>query len=167
VPGKITLGACPTQFVFKPKHPFATGGKYDLAVKGGLADANGNPVVVAGDSVRMRAIAKNGSNGWHYSRGWKRHAASGTVSGSYVQASSGRTARLRVAGNQAQLAGCKGPHMGAISVTVGGRTQRISQNQSFTRCGVVLWHRTLPAGESTLKIEVSGARGNFDALRVT
>jgi hypothetical protein len=167
VRGKITLGPTPTRFVFTPATPFATGGQYDLAVRSGLADANGNPVVVDGSPVRMRTTAKNHSRGWHYSRGWTRHAASGTVSGSYMQAGPGRTARLTVAGNQVQLAGCKGPHMGRISVTVGGKTQQVSEHQSYTRCGIVLWHRTLPAGQSRLTIKVTGRHGNFDAVRTT
>lgn len=167
VPGRVTLGASPTRYVFTPSGPFATGGSYDLVVRSSVVDTNGNHVIVTGGAVRVKTLATNRSRGWTYSHGWVRHKASGAASGSYIEAAAGKTAKLRIAGTKAKLLGCKGPGMGSISITLHGTTQTISEHQSFTRCGVVLWHHALPSGEPTLGVRVSGGHGNFDEVRVS
>ncbi|MGN6474226.1 MAG: hypothetical protein ACTHK4_11350 [Mycobacteriales bacterium] len=167
VPGKITLGSTPTRYVFTPTGTFATGGSYDLVVRSAVVDSNGNSVIVTGPPVRVTKLATNRSKGWTYSNGWKRQTASGAASGSYMQAGAGRTAQLRVAGTKAQLLGCMGPTMGSLSITIHGTTQTVSEHQSFTRCGVVVWHHALPSGESTLKVSVSSGHGNIDEVKVT
>jgi hypothetical protein len=51
-------------------------------------------------------------------------------------------------------------------VILAGKTHRISEHQSFTRCGVTLWHSALPTGIHKLRILVSSGHGNFDAVKV-
>jgi hypothetical protein len=165
--GKITVGASPRQYVFTPKHPLATGGSYSIFVSPRLVDANDNHVTVVGGPLRTKLLATNHSAGWHYLGGWTRHSASSAFSHSYVEASAGSSATLNVAGDDLQIAGCKGPGMGSISFSVAGKTHTVSEQQSFTRCGVVLWHRALPSGIHTLHVRVQSGHGNFDAVAVT
>jgi hypothetical protein len=165
--GSISLGSSPTHYVFTPRKPLATGATYHLVVSSRLVDANKNHVVVTGKPLRTKLLATNHSAGWHYSTGWTRHAASSAISGSYTAATAGHTATLHLAGNDVEITGCKAPGMGSVSISVAGRTHRVSEAQSFTRCGVVLWHRALPAGIHTLRVRVSQGVGNFDAVTVT
>lgn len=167
VPGKLTLGNSPTQYVFTPSTPFATGGKYDLAVGSSIVDGNGNPAVVTGGPVRISTDAPNGSHGWSYSPGWHRFKASGAVSGSYVAASGGHGAKLRVAGSQARIYACKGPNMGAIRISIAGQSQTISEHQSYTRCGIRIWRGPIPSGLHMLKITVVNGTGNLDEVKVS
>lgn len=166
VRGKLRLGSSPRHFVFVPKRPLATGATYHLVVSRKLADANGNPVIVRGGPIRTSVLAKNTSHGWRYSSGWTRHQASNAFSGSYVEASRERRASISVAGDQVYIAGCKGPGMGTISFSIAGRQHTVHENQSFTACGVVLWHRALPDGIHTLHVRVTHGRANFDAASV-
>jgi hypothetical protein len=165
--GRITVGATPRQYIFTPKHPLATGGSYNIVVSPRLVDANDNPVTVAGSPLRTKKLATNHSSGWHYRGGWTRHGASSAFSHSYVEASAGSSATLRVAGNELRVSGCKGPGMGSISFSVAGKTHTVQEQQSFTRCGVILWHRALPDGIHTLHVRVRSGHGNFDAVTVT
>jgi hypothetical protein len=57
--------------------------------------------------------------------------------------------------------------MGSISFSVAGKTHTVQEQQSFTRCGVILWHRALPDGIHTLHVRVRSGHGNFDAVTVT
>lgn len=163
VPGKIRLGGSALQYTFRPKHPLATGGTYDLHVSRKVRDPNGNRVVVTGGPVRVSLLAHNDSKGWHYSRGWTRHAASGAISGSYVQAARGHQARLHIAGSAMSITGCKGPGFGSISISVAGRTHHVNEHQAFTRCGVVLWTQAIPSGIHTVRVVVTRGTGNLDA----
>ncbi len=165
--GSISLGAGPTRYVFTPRTPLATGGTYHLVVSRKIVDANGSHVVVTGKALRTKLVAPDHSPGWRYSSGWSRQAASGAISGSYAIASAGHSAKLHLAGNDVQITGCKGPGMGTIAISVAGKIHRVSEAQSFTRCGVVLWHRALPAGIHTLRVHVTHGVGNFDAVTVT
>jgi hypothetical protein len=167
VAGSVHIGSSPTRYVFTPRHPLATGGMYDLWVSPFLADANGNPAQVAGNPIRMATTARNGSPGWSFSHGWTRHAASGALSRSYKSASTGGEASLVVAGSVAGLYACKGPNMGTVDVAVGNLDQVVSEHQSFTRCGVLVWHHALPSGEQRLVISVDSGQGNIDAVKVS
>jgi hypothetical protein len=166
VAGKLVLGSDSKTYEFTPKHPLVTGERYNLSVSPTLVDSNGNSAVVTGNGVRTTKVAKDNSKGWNYSHGWSRHKASGARSGSYESAKSGATASLQVAGGKATLYGCDGPDMGKLKVKVGGHTTTVTEHQSFTRCGVEVWHGALPAGASTLKIKVTKKTGNIDEVKV-
>jgi hypothetical protein len=166
VAGKLKLGANSTTYVFKPKQPLVTGQTYVLRVSPSLVDGNGNSLVVTGGGVRTATVAKNTSPAWKYSQGWSRHHASGARSGSYVSAKSGHSAALKVVGSKATLYACKGPDMGKISVSVGGQTQTVSEHQSFTKCGVAIWHQALGAGVANIVVKVSKGTGNLDEVVV-
>jgi hypothetical protein len=73
---------------------------------------------------------------------------------------------LQVVGTTAKLYACKGPHMGSIRVTVGGHSTTISEHQSFTRCGQVVWHKSLLQGPQTIRVAVVRGEGNLDEVRV-
>jgi hypothetical protein len=75
--------------------------------------------------------------------------------------------KITVAGSVAKLYACKGPSMGKIKVTVGGKSKTVNEHQSFTNCGGVVWHAALSGGESTIKIKVKKHAGNVDQLAVT
>lgn len=167
VAGTVTLGASSRRYVFTPKHPLATGGVYDLWVSRSLKDANHNPVEVIGKSIRIKTEATNHNPGWTYSGSWARFRASSAYSGSYVSASSGHSASLTVAGSQAKVFACMGPGMGAIRISVAGHSQTVSEDQSFTRCGIEIWHRAIPSGLHTLTVSVASGVGNFDEVKVT
>ncbi|HWC33211.1 MAG TPA: hypothetical protein VG650_00160 [Mycobacteriales bacterium] len=167
VAGSLRLGSSAKQYVFTPAHPFATGGTYDVWVSHSLVDSNGNAAEVSGSPVRISTTAKNGSRGWNYSHGWHRLAASGALSGSYVTASGGHTASVRIEGDLATLYACKGPDMGSVTVTVAGHSKTVSENQSFTRCGVPVWHLAIPSGVHTLRVRVASGTGNLDEVKVS
>jgi hypothetical protein len=167
VPGILKLGATSTQYTFRPFAPLATGGSYDIVVSKNLVDANGNHVVVFGGPLRVHRTATNHSPGWTYSQGWTRHRASGAFSGSYVSASAGRQASLVVSGSVAGLYACKGPGMGTLTVKVAGHTRTVSENQSFTSCGVLVWHQSIPSGEHRLTVTVASGHGDIDAVAVS
>jgi hypothetical protein len=166
VAGRLALGGSPRTYVFTPKHPLITGGTYVLNLSPSLVDANGNPAVVTGGGVRTTTVASDNSPGWSFSSGWHKHAASGALSGSYKSASAGHSATLQVVGTTAKLYACKGPHMGSIRVTVGGHSTTVSEHQSFTRCGQVVWHKSLLQGPQTIRVAVVRGEGNLDEVRV-
>jgi hypothetical protein len=167
VAGTIHQGATNKIWVFRPSHPLATGGTYDLEVDSSVVDSNGNSAVVTGNGVRTTTVAKDTSKGWSYSHGWTKHAASGARSRSYKSASAGHSATLQVVGGQAMLYGCKSPSMGKLTVTVGGHSTSVSEHQSFTRCGLELWQKALPKGTQTVKVAVASGKGNIDEVRVS
>jgi hypothetical protein len=107
------------------------------------------------------------SKAWNFHGHWTKHSASGARSGSYRSASAGHSADLVVAGSVAKLFACKGPTMGTVTVKVAGHSQKVSLHQSFTRCGVKVWHKALPQGEQTVRVTVSKGTGNVDEVRVT
>jgi hypothetical protein len=162
--GRITSGLTPRQYVFTPKHPLAVGGTYLLNVSRHLVDANGNHVVVTRKPLHVKESASNHSKGWVYSHGWIRHRASSTFSGSYVEASAGHGAKIHVAGDLLQVTGCKGPGMGSVTFSVAGKRHTVSEQQSFTRCGITLWQTALPPGIHTLHVSVRQGNGNFDSV---
>jgi hypothetical protein len=166
VAGKLTLASAPNTWEFRPKAPLATGETYVLSVSGSVRDQSGNSAVVTGTGVRTTRAAKDTSKGWTYSSGWTKHAASGARSGSYKSASSGHTASVVVAGSEAKLYACKGPSMGSVTIKVAGHSLKVSEHQSFTRCGVEIWHKALPKGEQTLTVKVSKRVGNIDEVKV-
>jgi hypothetical protein len=166
VAGKLRLGASPTSFSFIPKHPLVTGATYNLRVSRSLVDANGNRVMVKGNGVRTKTVAKNRSAGWSYSNGWQHHHASGARSGSFVSAGHGATATLQVAGSKATLYGCTGPNMGKIAVSVGSHRQVVDEHQSFTRCGVAVWQGALKRSGQRLRVTVAGGTGSIDEVRI-
>jgi hypothetical protein len=57
--------------------------------------------------------------------------------------------------------------MGTVDVAVGNLDQVVSEHQSFTRCGVLVWHHALPSGEHRLVISVDSGQGNIDAVKVS
>jgi hypothetical protein len=167
VAGTIHQGANNTTWVFTPSKPLAIGGSYVLSVDNSVIDDNGNSAVVSGGAIRAITTAKDTSKGWTYSSGWVKHSASGARSGSYKSASAGHTAKLTVVGSEAVLYGCKSPKMGSISVTVAGKTQVVSEHQSFTRCGVQLWSKALPSGSQTITVKVTHTKGDIDEVKVS
>ncbi|HVT65165.1 MAG TPA: hypothetical protein VHD81_08420 [Mycobacteriales bacterium] len=166
IAGTLHIGAAPTQFVFTPKHPLATGGSYALWVSPNVVDVNGNRVLVSGASLHMNQQGHNTSKGWHFSHGWTRNHSSGSFSGSDMEARAGRTASIRIEGDNVQVAGCKGPGFGSISFSVAGIRHTVNEHQSFTRCGVYIWHTALPAGIHTLRVRVVSRTGSLDGLAV-
>lgn len=166
IAGKVTATGDPKTFVFTPTKPLVTGETYVLSVSSSLTDNNGNPAVVTGSGVRTTTLAKDNSPGWAFSAGWHRMAASGARSGSFKSASAGRSASIMVVGSTARLYGCKAPNMGKISITVGGHTTTVNEHQSFTRCGISLWHKALGHGEQKVTVKVAHGRGNLDELVV-
>jgi hypothetical protein len=56
--------------------------------------------------------------------------------------------------------------MGSVTIKVAGHSLKVSEHQSFTRCGVEIWHKALPKGEQTLTVKVSKRVGNIDEVKV-
>jgi Bacterial Ig-like domain len=170
VAGKLTAGSAPNTWEFTPSAPLATGGSYVLSVASTVTDQSGNTAVVTGSAVRTTKDAKNTSKGWTYSAGWKKHTASGALSGSYRSAKTGKTAHVKVVGSKAELFACKSPAMGKVKITVGGHSKTVSEHQAFTRCGVEIWHGALAAGDQTITVKVLKAgkdTGNVDEVTVS
>ncbi|MBV9869268.1 MAG: Ig-like domain-containing protein [Frankiaceae bacterium] len=167
VNGTLTLGSSSTIYQFKPNRPLVSGETYNLQLSPTLVDGNGNSAVVAGDGVTTSLIAAANSPAWNYSSGWTKHKASGARSGKYFSAKKGRDAQIVVVGNKAKLYGCKGPNFGKIAVTAGGETQNVSEHQSFTKCGVAIWHSALPSGQSKVTVKVIKGTGNIDELKLS
>lgn len=166
VHGRLVEGSSPLIYSFFPHVPLATGATYGLRLTQTVLDDTGNDAVVGGDPIRTSLTALDTSPGWQYSTGWTRHAASGALSGSYAQAKAGHIATLEVAGSEIVLYGCKAPNMGHITVNVAGQTYTLSENQSFTTCGIPLWHGAIPSGIRVLTVRVANGNGNFDAVVV-
>jgi hypothetical protein len=154
-------------WTFTPKGSLATGGTYNLVVDPGVSDSSGNSAVVTGNGVRTTLNAKDTSKGWSFGSGWTKHAASGALSGSYRSARAGKKAHIVVTGSEAKLFACKSPSMGKLTITVGGHSQTVSEHQSFTRCGVEVWHHALSSSAQTVTIKVAKTGGNVDELSVT
>jgi hypothetical protein len=167
VNGSLALGSSSTIYLFKPSRPLVPGETYSLRLSPTLVDGNGNSAVVAGDGVTTDDIATASNPAWNYSSGWVKHTASGARSGQYFAAKKGHKASIVVVGNKAKLYGCKGPTFGKIAVTAGGETQTVSEHQSFTKCGVAIWHSALSSGESKVTVKVIKGAGNIDELKVT
>jgi hypothetical protein len=159
VAGKLTASGQPNTWVFTPTSPLTTGAT-------SIQDIAGNLGVVTGAGVRVSTTAANTSKAWTFSAGWKKHAASGALSGSYRSAAVGKTAKLKVVGSSAELIGCKSPSMGSVTVTVGGKSQTVSEHQSFTRCGLEIWHRAIGAGQQTITVKVHKGVGDIDEVKV-
>jgi hypothetical protein len=166
VAGKLTAGSAPNSWEFTPTKPLATGGSYVLSVSGTVTDQSGNSAAVTGAAVRTTTTAKNTSKGWTFSAGWKKHSASGALSGSYRSAATPHSAHVVVVGTEAELFACKGPTFGTVSVTVGGHTQKVSEHQSFSRCGVEVWHRAIASGQQTVTVKVTKGTGDIDEVTV-
>jgi hypothetical protein len=165
--GRLRQGATPTTWVFTPSQPLITGATYVLSVSSIVQDQSGNSAVVTGRGVRTTRFAPNTSKGWTYSSGWHRHAASGARRGSYRSATAGHSATITVVGGELNLYACKSPSMGTITVTVAGHSTKVSEHQSFTRCGVLVFHRPLPKGAQRVRIAVTKRSGNIDEVTVT
>lgn len=166
VAGKLSASGQPNTWLFSPTSPLTTGATYVLSLSSAIHDLSGNLGVVAGAGVRTSTTAANTSKAWTFSSGWKKHNASGALSGSYRAASAGKTAHLRVVGTSAELIGCKSPSMGSITVTVDGHSQTVSEHQSFTRCGLEIWHHALVAGAQTITVKVHKGVGDIDEVKV-
>jgi hypothetical protein len=166
VAGKLTVGSAANSWVFTPSKPLTTGETYVLSVDASVHDQVGNSAVVTGSGVRTTKVAKDSSKGWTYKGSWKTHSASGARSGSYRSASKGSSASVVVTGSEAELFGCKGPTMGDLTVSVAGHSEKVSEHQSFTKCGLELWHRALPKGQQKVTVAVSKGTGNVDEVSV-
>jgi hypothetical protein len=166
VAGRVTAGAGANSWVFTPSKPLTTGQAYVLSVNASVQDQAGNSAEVTGSAVRTTTVAKNTSKGWTFRHSWKKISASGARSGSYRLASKGASASVVIAGSEAKLFACKGPTMGDLTVSVAGHTEKVSEHQSFTKCGLEVWHRALPKGQQKLTVTVSKGKGNIDEVTV-
>jgi hypothetical protein len=167
VPGKLKESSSDLRYEFAPSSPLITGETYSLTVSPSLADQYGNGAVVTSKTVTTSTTAKNNSSAWSLGAAWKRHSASGARSGSYESATAGHTADIKVVGSSATLYACKGPNMGTITVTAGGHKSKVSEHQSFTRCGVAVWTGSLKSGVQKISVAVTkGPSGNVDELTV-
>ncbi|HEX3824356.1 MAG TPA: Ig-like domain-containing protein [Mycobacteriales bacterium] len=166
VAGRITAGAGANSWVFTPSKPLTTGQAYVLSVNASVRDQSGNSAEVTGSAVRTTTAAKDTSKGWTFKHSWKKISASGARSGSYRSASKGASASVVIAGAEAKLYACKGPTMGDLTVSVAGHTNKVSEHQSFTKCGLEVWHHALPKGQEKLTVTVTKGTGNVDEVTV-
>jgi hypothetical protein len=167
VAGTLTHGSVPDSWNFHPSSPLVTGETYTLNIDPSVQDQGGNSAVVRGSGVRTITKATDTSKAWTFNGKWTKHAASGARSGSYKSASAGHSAKLVVAGSAVKLFACKGPGMGEVSIKLAGHSQKVSLHQSYTRCGVKVWHKALQKGESTMTVKVSKRKGTVDEVAVT
>lgn len=156
-----------TKWTFTPSSPLRTGDRYQVAAAG-VTDAAGNQALVTGAPVRVTTVADDKSVAWQFGSGWTRHSSSNALHGTYVRAAAGHTASLKVVGTGAKLFGCKGPGFGAVKVALDGSPTTVSEHAGFTKCGVLLWSKTLsPAVVHTIKVTVSTGTGTFDEVKVS
>jgi hypothetical protein len=57
--------------------------------------------------------------------------------------------------------------MGKLTLTVGGKAHSVNEHQSFTSCGVQIWHGSLPSGQVKITVKVAKSDGDIDELTVT
>jgi hypothetical protein len=167
VKGTVHATGSDTAWTFTPKTALVTGQTYQLKLLAGIKDDAGNAAVVSGSSVRTTTKADNSSKGWGYSTGWATHSASAAKGGSYRSAKKGKSAAINVVGKTATVYGCKGPSMGKLTLTVGGKAHSVNEHQSFTSCGVQIWHGSLPSGQVKITVKVAKSDGDIDELTVT
>jgi hypothetical protein len=160
-------GSSGTAWTFTPTTKLVTGQTYQLKLTAEIPDDAGNDAVVTGSSIRTTTKADNSSKAWSFSSGWAAHSASAAKGGSYREAKKGKTASITVVGKTATVYGCKGPSMGTIRVTVGGKAHSVNEHQSFTSCGVEVWHGSLPSGQVKIAVKVMKSKGDIDELTVT
>ncbi|HTR71262.1 MAG TPA: Ig-like domain-containing protein, partial [Mycobacteriales bacterium] len=166
VAGTLTSSSAKT-WQFTPNSPLVVGGTYKLKLDPTVTDAAGNSGVVGGNGVRVTTKAPDTSKAWGFTGTWKAKSASGALSGSYKQSSKGHKATVEVVGTKATLYACKSPSFGSVTVTVGGHSKTVSEHQSYTRCGVAVWSKTLAKGKQTIVVKVAKGKGNIDELTVS
>ena len=166
VAGTLTSSSAKT-WQFTPNSPLVVGGTYKLKLDPTVTDAAGNSGVVGGNGVRVTTKAPDTSKAWGFTGTWKANSASGALSGSYKQSSKGHKATVEVVGTKATLYACKSPSFGSVTVTVGGHSKTVSEHQSYTRCGVAVWSKTLAKGKQTIVVKVAKGKGNIDELTVS
>jgi hypothetical protein len=140
-PVTVHLGAAANTWTLIPTQKLVTGQRYALhLITNGIHDAAGNTAVVGGSSVRTSTIADDRSVAWSWGSGWTRVASSNAIGGTFERGASGHAVSLAVAGSSISVYGCKGPAYGSLVVRVDGvKRATVSEHQSFTKCGLLLW----------------------------
>jgi hypothetical protein len=168
IKGKLTQGTTPTSWYFRPTHTLVTGQTYVLQLSSAVTDPEGNPAVVSGKPVHVVKSADDHNRAWKFSRAWTHHKSSNAIGGDYVTAEHGHATSLPVAGRTVSVYGCKAPRLGHLKVYLNGHKRIVlSEHQSYTRCGLLLWKGTLPSGTSTLRLAATSKLAGIDAVRVS
>jgi hypothetical protein len=141
VPVTVKTGAAANTWTLVPTRKLVTGQHYTLHLIGSsIHDTAGNTAIVAGSSVRTTTIADDRSIAWSWPSGWARVSSSNALYGTFRRATTGHSVSIALAGSKIYVYGCKGPTYGSLVVRVdGSRKATVSEHQSFTKCGLLLW----------------------------
>lgn len=156
-----------TSWVFTTTSKLTPGQSYALHLAPGLTDFALNPAKVATHTSRATVIADDPGGAWLFPSGSVRHTASGALGGTHVTILSGKTASVKFVGNKILFYGCKAPALAKVVLRVdGGTAVTVNENQSFTKCGVLLWSGSATVGKiHQLTVTASGGTGSIDEAR--
>lgn len=143
------------------------GQSYALHLNAGITDLAGNPAQANSHAVRATTVADDRSGAWSFPSGATRHSASGALGGTHVTIPSGKSATLKFVGSKALVYGCKSPSLAKLVIVLDGKTiTTVSERQSFTKCGVLLWSSGVTSTVvHTLKLTASGGQASIDEAR--
>jgi hypothetical protein len=168
IPVTVTAGATANTWTLTPTQKLVTGQHYALRLIGSsIQDLAGNTAVVTGNSVRTTTIADDRSVSWTWPSGWAQASSSNALGGTFRRATSGHTVSLALAGSSISVYGCKGPTYGSLVVKVDGvKKATVSQHQSFTKCGVLLWTGSIATNAQHVLALTTVGTATVDQVRV-
>lgn len=168
VPVTVSTGAAANTWTLTPTHKLVTGQRYGLHLTGsGIHDPAGNTAVVTGGTVRTTTIADDRSVAWSWPTGWAQVSSSNAIGGTFRRATSGHTVGLAVAGSSISVYGCKGPTYGSLVIRVDGvKKATVSEHQSFTKCGLLLWTGSVATNAQHLLAVTTVGAATVDEVKV-
>lgn len=162
-PVTVTVAADGRSATVTPTRTWVPGQTTTVALRTGIADVAGNPLVPTSARVTTSRLVDDGSKALAYAGTWVRRSASNAVGGGFRSSTptmrAQTAASVTLVGKGVAVAGCVGPAQGYLDVYVDGtKRARVDTYRSYSGCGVVLTKVALSSGVHRVQVRGIGLK---------